>query len=536
MTLNHLRISQRLALGFGLVILLILLVAAAGASCIGQLRGQIASMTRDAYPKTVLAHTISAQLEHTARSMRNLIFMTTLDEIGAEQAQIEAADRVTGASLAAFGRSADSAEGRRLVAAVAQARAAYQPLLAKFLKLITDGQVEQARDLALPEIAPVQQRYFDALERLLAFHGARMDSAAREAETLSAHTLQIMGALALAAAVLAVLIGLSTTRRISAPLRAAVDLARRVADGDLTGRIAVVSADETGQLLQALRDMNASLASTVGKVRAGTVTIEHAAHDIASGNADLAARTDAQAGALAQVTHTMARLIGQVRLNADNARVAEQMAGSASAVATSGGAAVRQVVATMGAIKDSSQKIADITGVIDGIAFQTNLLALNAAVEAARAGAHGRGFAVVASEVRSLAQRAGDAAGQIKLLIGDSVARVEAGALLVDAAGATMAEIVAAVQQVCGVVAQITAASAQQRSGIEELDTFIGQIGQMTQSNAALVDQAAAAAASLRLQAHQLDQAVAQFKLGRKESDLLTTQSKNIGNLSTICA
>jgi methyl-accepting chemotaxis protein-1 (serine sensor receptor) len=312
---------------------------------------------------------------------------------------------------------------------------------------------------------------------------------------------------------LAAVIGAWLVRAITVPLDRAVRVAKNVAAGDLSQKIDVTARDETGQLLQALKEMNESLARTVGQVRIGTETIGVASREIAMGNADLSARTESQASSLEETTSSMEELTSTVRQNAENARQANQLVVSASDVAVRGGKVVGQVVDTMGSIKDSSRKIVDIIGVIDGIAFQTNILALNAAVEAARAGEQGRGFAVVAAEVRNLAQRSAGAAKEIKSLIGDSVEKVDAGSKLVDEAGATMDEIVTSVKHVADIMSEITAASEEQSSGIEQINQAISQMDEMTQQNAALVEQAAAAAQSMQDQAGVLADAVAVFRL-----------------------
>ena len=313
--------------------------------------------------------------------------------------------------------------------------------------------------------------------------------------------------------VLAAFIGLRLIRAISAPLNASVRIARGVAGGDLTQNIYVESNDETGQLLQALKDMNDGLVATVSKVRMCTETIGVASSEIAQGNADLSARTESQASSLEETASSMEELTTTVKQNADNAAQANQLVVSASDYAVKGGEVVGQVVQTMGSIKESSRKIVDIIGVIDGIAFQTNILALNAAVEAARAGEQGRGFAVVAAEVRNLAQRSAGAAKEIKALIGDSVEKVDAGSRLVDQAGQTMEQIVTSVKHVADIMGEITSASLEQSAGIGEINQAITQMDEMTQQNAALVEQAAAAAESMQEQAAILAQAVAAFKL-----------------------
>ncbi len=319
----------------------------------------------------------------------------------------------------------------------------------------------------------------------------------------------------LIAAVLAAFMAYQLGRNISIPLRRAVTLAERVAQGDLTAEVKVRTNDEAGELMAALKAMNASLVAIVSKVRAGTGAIETAAQEISAGNMDLSARTEQQAGSLEETASSMEELTSTVKQNADNARQANQLAASAADTAARGGEVVAEVVVTMGSINQASRKIADIITVIDGIAFQTNILALNAAVEAARAGEQGRGFAVVAGEVRNLAQRSAAAAKEIKGLIGDSVARVEAGSRLVDQAGQTMDEVVASVKRVSDIIGEIAAASQEQRDGIEQVNQSIVQMDQVTQQNAALVEQAAAAAASMREQAGGLAQLVGTFQLAQ---------------------
>jgi methyl-accepting chemotaxis protein len=308
-------------------------------------------------------------------------------------------------------------------------------------------------------------------------------------------------------------------RIVATPLQEAVSLARDVADGDLTRSIDVKSACETGQLMQALKDMTGNLQSLVSQVRNGTDTIATASSEIASGNQDLSSRTEEQASSLEETASSMEELTSTVKQNADNARQANQLAQSASGIAMKGGDVVGQVVGTMASINESSRKIVDIISVIDGIAFQTNILALNAAVEAARAGEQGRGFAVVASEVRNLAHRSAAAAKDIKLLISDSVDKVEAGSVLVNQAGETMNEIVTSITRVTDIMSEITSASVEQSAGIEQVNTAIVQMDQVTQQNAALVEQAAAAAESMQEQAAKLSEVVSVFKL------LATSQS-----------
>ena len=315
------------------------------------------------------------------------------------------------------------------------------------------------------------------------------------------------------ATALAIVISVLVTRSITTPLKQALDLAESVSRGDLTGELSVYSNDEVGQVMHALAKMNTNLRGIVAEVRHGTDAIATASHQIAAGNQELSQRTEQQSGSLQETASSMDELTATVRQNADNARQANQLAISASEVVVKGNAVVSQVVDTMASINGSSKKIVDIISVIDGIAFQTNILALNAAVEAARAGEQGRGFAVVASEVRNLAQRSASAAKEIKTLIGDSVEKVDTGTNLVNQAGATMDEILSSVKRVTDIMAEIMAATTEQSNGIEQVNQAVVQMDHVTQQNAALVEEAAAAASGLQDQAQHLARSVSQFKL-----------------------
>ncbi len=316
---------------------------------------------------------------------------------------------------------------------------------------------------------------------------------------------------------LAALMGVWIVRQITRPIAFAVVAAKEFASGDLTMALQPRGNDEPAQLLHALESMRLGLARVVSNVRQGSEGVANASSEIAHGNQDLSARTEQQASALEETAASMEQLGDTVRQNADNARQANELAMSASTVAVRGGAVVGQVVETMKGINESSHKIADIISVIDGIAFQTNILALNAAVEAARAGEQGRGFAVVASEVRSLAGRSAEAAKEIKNLIGASVARVALGTTLVDQAGVTMAEVVSSIKRVTDIMGEINAASASQALGVSQVGEAVSHMDRNTQQNAALVEQMAAAASSLKSQAQDLVGAVAEFKLADEQ-------------------
>ena len=392
----------------------------------------------------------------------------------------------------------------------------YQAAAAKVLKISLDGDDVQAKSLLLNEVQPLFQKADDLLSELVDLNLALGKKAYDDSDAVVARVRWLLGAVWAGALVLSVGGALLISRSITRPLGGEpgdmVRAADAVANGDLSLTLAVRPGD-TDSALARLAAMEAALAAVVAGVRANSESVATASAQIAQGNQDLSQRTEEQASALQQTAATMEQLGTTVRNNADSARQANQLAQGASAVAAQGGEVVGQVVSTMQDISDSSRKIGDIIGVIDGIAFQTNILALNAAVEAARAGEQGRGFAVVASEVRSLAQRSAEAAKEIKTLIGHSVEQVEHGTVLVGQAGKTMGEIVGSIQRVSDMVAEITSASAEQSSGIAQVGDAVGQMDRVTQQNAALVEQSAAAAESLRGQAQQLVQAVAVFKL-----------------------
>ncbi|AVS94172.1 chemotaxis protein [Paracidovorax avenae] len=365
----------------------------------------------------------------------------------------------------------------------------------------------KARDKAAMDGFRTMQTEFSKAERDL------LDVRQGEAEDARATALAVeVGGTALAV-VVALLLSLWVTRSITRPIARAVDVARAVAAGDLTQRIEIHARDEVGLLLESLRDMNTALATVVSRVRQGSESVASASMQIAQGNSDLSSRTESQASALEETAASMEELGSTVAQNADNARQANQLAQASSGVAEQGGAVVAQVVDTMKGISESSRRISDIINVIDGIAFQTNILALNAAVEAARAGEQGRGFAVVAGEVRSLAQRSAGAAKEIKELITASVERVESGAQLADRAGSTMTEVVGSIRRVTDIMGEISAASSEQSAGVAQVGEAVTQMDQTTQQNAALVEEMAAAASSLRSQAQDLVQAVSVFRL-----------------------
>ncbi len=402
-------------------------------------------------------------------------------------------------------------------AAVAEIKAAfgkYAEARGRWFSLADGGNAEQATQLRNDTLTPAGAATVTALHRLAALHGKDIEASEAAFQADQKEEALALHALGTVAVLLAGLLAWLLTRSITVPLQEAVASIETVARGDLTRSISVRSGDEVGQLLSALSSMQDSLKELVGEVVNGARAVSDSSAQIAQGNMDLSQRTEEQASTLEETAGSMEELTATVNQNAEHARQANALAAGASEVAVRGGEVVGQVVSTMTGISESSRKIADIIGVIDGIAFQTNILALNAAVEAARAGEQGRGFAVVAAEVRSLAQRSAGAAKEIKGLIGDSVEKVEAGTKLVDTAGTTMQEIVGSVQKVGALIAEIATASTEQSQGIAQVTSAVAQMEQVVQQNATLVEEATAATESMKTQAAVLLRSVGRFNLG----------------------
>jgi methyl-accepting chemotaxis protein len=513
-SLKNMKIGARLGLGFAMVIAAGMAVAIYGRLALADLDAELTLLAEDRVVKVNQLRDVKDNLNQIARSARNIIIMDDPAMMAAEVKTIAAARAANGELLEKLDTSIKSEKGRALLATLTQARAAYNPVVDETIKLGL-ANAPEAKDLLINKLRPVQSTYFRSLDDLVAFQvelmTAAKKSASEKVDTASMVMLLVAAAAALGGALVAWRVSLSVTR----PLHEAVQATDRIAQGDLSQPIVAHSTDEVGRLLAALRDMQASLAGVVGTVRSNADSVATASAQISQGNLDLSSRTEQQASSLQETAASMEQLGSAVSQNADNARQANQLAQGASAVAARGGDVVGQVVETMKGINDSSSKIVDIIGVIDGIAFQTNILALNAAVEAARAGEQGRGFAVVAAEVRSLAQRSSEAAKEIKRLITASVERVEQGSALVGEAGNTMQEVVTAIRRVTDIMGEISAASTEQSSGVAQVGEAVSQIDQVTQQNAALVEESAAAAESLNVQAKQLVQAVAAFKLGQ---------------------
>ena len=513
MSFANMKIGMRLGLGFGLVLALLAGVAGLGLSSMSQESKTLDNIVNNNVYKMNLVQDMSESVHIVSRVIRTLVLLQDDAALERESKKIEDAREKYNTSAAALEKTEANEVGKAIRARMKEARLTARPLNDKIIELAKAHQDAEAIQMLLNVAGPATTKWQEALDEAIEIQKEinKKDLAAADQVASSAHILML--ALTGLAMLLGAIVAWFITRSITRPINQAVKIAQTVAAGDLTSRIEVHSTDETGQLLQALKDMNESLVNIVGQVRTGTDTIATASGQIAAGNLDLSSRTEEQASSLEETASSMEELTSTVKQNAENARQANQLVVSTADIAVKGGQVVGQVVDTMASIKDSSRKISDIIGVIDGIAFQTNILALNAAVEAARAGEQGRGFAVVATEVRNLAQRSASAAKEIKSLIEDSVGKVDAGGKLVDEAGKTMDEIVSSVKRVTDIMSEIAAASQEQSAGIEQVNQAITQMDDVTQQNAALVEEAAAASESLQDQAAKLAEAVSVFKL-----------------------
>jgi len=517
--LTRLKIGQRLLAGFASVLVLAIVVGVFSVSRLARVNANTTELATNWLVGTRLLGDFRTQASVLRRAEALSIVAAKPDVLAAQVKR--AADTKVKAAEAWKGYLAtvDSPEERAIANEIEAARDRYYAALDQAFAI--DYTAADAHDKAFAiyqgESKAAFDALFDTIDRDVDFQTKGADGAYKSSqETYASARLAIVGLLA-AAVLVGALMAFAIARSIVRPLGSAVRVAESVAEGNLTSAIVAIGADEVSQLLRALHRMNGSLVTIVSRVRNSSDSIATGSSQIAAGNADLSQRTEEQASNLQQTAASMEELTATVKQNADTARAATQIASSASVAAAQGGRVVGQVVSTMEEISQASRQIVDIIGVIDGIAFQTNILALNAAVEAARAGEQGRGFAVVASEVRSLAQRSAEAAKQIKSLIGASVSKVESGSSLVDVAGKSMAEIVTQVTRVNDLIGEISSSSAEQSTGIGQIGDAVNQLDQVTQQNAALVEESAAAAESLKVQAAQLAQVVSVFKLNASD-------------------
>lgn len=514
--IRDLKIGVRLGLGFGAILCTMGVMIAVGIVrflSVGEINTRIIEVD---WVKAEAANTINATTRANARRTMELIIASDKNQLAAVKTDIDSNKKIITEAIATLDRLIYLPEGKALLAQLKEARGKYVASFTRVQKLLDEGKRDEAIATMNGETLPALDALQAPITQLTQLQKNIVNRSSEEVST------QIMGArnLMLMLGVIALLAGSWCawwiTRSITVPISEAVHIAQTVAGGDLSSDVHVLQKDECGQLLRALKDMNDSLIHIVTQVRSGADSMATATSQIAAGNLDLSSRTEEQASALEQTAASMQELADTVKQNFESGRHATQLAETASNVAAKGGAVVSQVVDTMEAINASSRKIADIIGVIDGIAFQTNILALNAAVEAARAGEQGRGFAVVASEVRSLAGRSAEAAKEIKTLIGASVGNVAEGCKLVEQAGSTMDEIVVHVRRVADLMNEVTSASQDQTGGIDQVNQAVGQMDTVTQQNAALVEEAAAAAQSLESQARNMVHVVSVFRLDQR--------------------
>ncbi|CUJ17088.1 MULTISPECIES: methyl-accepting chemotaxis protein [Achromobacter] len=511
--MKNMKLGTRLAGGFSVLLAMIIIMSIVGLVSLANINDSVETVTQRSLIKERL-------ISDWARNIQTGVTRTTAI---AKSADASLAGFFTEEAAASTKNSSalqqkiepliESDEEKQLWEGIRKSRGDYLRTRDAIFKAKQDGDVDAANRVFTQEFLPATRQFIDQITKLTNLQRAEIDASAADIQSAYGVANFWMIAIGSIALVSGLLLAILLTRSITRPLSDAVRVARTVAANDLTSTITVRSRDEIGQLMQALESMNANLAGTVASIRTGVDSMASASGEIAAGNTDLSSRTEQQAASLEETAASMEQLSATVKQNADSARQANQLAAAASDTASRGGATVSEVVSTMSAISSSSVKISDIVSVIDGIAFQTNILALNAAVEAARAGEQGKGFAVVAAEVRTLAQRSAQAAKEIKTLIEDTVQKISQGSVSAERAGTTMQEIVSSVQRVTDIMGEIAAASAEQADGIEQVNRAVSQMDEVTQQNAALVEEAAAAAGSMQDQAAELTRAVSAFKL-----------------------
>lgn len=513
MKFSNLSVGRRLGLAFAGMIMLISLIAAIGGTSLMTLEDELGDIATRRLTIIEMTRNTKDYSNSMALQIRTAILHSEPAQIETVLNRIEQLRQENTEVLKKLEAAIRSPDGKQALKDLADSRGRYSEVMVQLTKLARENRDDEARQLALNDLVPLQKAYMASIDQLVLQQQQQLRKAADETMNDARQAGWLVSGAALLALMMGIGLSLVIARSITRPLRQSTEACRRIEAGDLTTDLAVDRRDEVGLLLASLHRMQASLASVVASVRRNADSVATASAQIASGNQDLSQRTEQQANALQQTASTMEELGATVRNNAQSAVQASQHAQGTSTVALKGGEVVQEVVATMQAITASSREIADIIGVIDGIAFQTNILALNAAVEAARAGEQGRGFAVVASEVRSLAQRSSEAAREIKSLIDRSVQQVGQGADLVEQAGRTMKEVVDSIRAATAIVTEIAEASAEQSNAVAQAGGAIAQMDQMTQQNAALVEQSAAAARSLSDQAAQLVEAMSIFQL-----------------------
>ena len=503
---KNMKIGMRLGLGFGLVVILMGVIAFIGINHLGGMNQNMEKLVHDRYPKTVMANDVLKHLNRIARSVRNVLIMDKTEDVKKELDRINESRSVIKENLDKLDKSITSEKGKELLKGVADARSKYIPATDHFLKLGAEGNWDEARALLLGEIRPVQLAYFDALNKLIEYQGQLMDETGKKSSEDYQTARNLMVALAIAAMLLALAVAFWVTRSITRPLNEAVGVANQLAEGDLNAKIDVNSHDETGQLLSAMKNMVAKLTQIITEVRSAADSLSSASEEVSATAQSLSQGSSEQAASVEETSASVEQMSASISQNTENAKVTDGMASKAAKEATEGGEAVKSTVTAM-------KQIANKIGIIDDIAYQTNLLALNAAIEAARAGEHGKGFAVVAAEVRKLAERSQVAAQEIGEVAKGSVS-------LAERAGRLLDEIVPSIRKTSDLVQEITAASEEQSAGVGQINTAMSQLNQTTQQSASASEELAATSEEMGSQAQQLQQTMSFFKTGDTPSAL----------------
>jgi methyl-accepting chemotaxis protein len=496
---KNMKIGIRLGLGFGLVLLLLSVIAFIGVTRLAEMNGSIEKIVKDRYPKVQKAYELEGLVSENARAIRNIVLLTDDEGMKREKDRVDNNRKKIAEIFAWFDKNINTEEGRKIIKSMDDARLRYVQPTDKVIQLGLQNKTEESTKILMGEVRPLQTAYLNAIHDMIVFQSGTMDKAATAADETYNTARSLMMILGIAAAVLGVGIAFLVTRSITKPLNEAVGVANQLADGDMTAKIEVDSKDETGQLLQAMKTMVGKLSQIIGEVRGSADALSSASEEVSATAQSISQATSEQAASVEETSASIEQMSASINQNTDNAKVTDGMSSQAAKQANEGGQAVKDTVAAM-------KSIAGKIGIIDDIAYQTNLLALNAAIEAARAGEHGKGFAVVAAEVRKLAERSQVAAQEISELASGSVDKAETAGKLLDV-------MVPSITKTSDLVQEIAAASAEQSSGVGQINTAMEQLNQITQQNASASEELAATAEEMSGQAMQLQEIMAFFKV-----------------------